>query len=273
MPIITLLTDYGTTDEYSAVLKGVIYGINPSVTIVDLTHGIAPQDVAQAARTLAAAFAYFPTGTIHVAIVDPGVGGRRAIIAADQGGQIILAPDNGLISSVWDRYPPASVVRVENQKLFLPSPSHTFHGRDVFAPVAAHLSLGIALSELGRSLDPAQALRLPWQPIRHLPGPMIEGVIEAVDHFGNLITNIDERHLETLRANNDAKMVVEVGNRRIVGLSDAYWQSYRGDLLALVNSRGRLEIAVSNGSAAQELCCGHGVPVRVSLDRPPTDRF
>jgi S-adenosylmethionine hydrolase len=266
MAIITLLSDFGYADEYAGVLKGVIYGINPAATIVDLTHGIAPQDVVQAAQTLAAAFAYFPTGTIHVAVVDPGVGGRRAIIAARQHGQIILAPDNGLISLVWDLYPPEIVVVVENQKFFLSSPSRTFHGRDIFAPVAAHLSLGLALTALGPALNAAQAVRLSPAQAQIRPGPVIEGAVEAVDHFGNLITNVHDRLLRPMIARGDTRAVVQIGERCIVGLSGTYAEADPGRLLALINSRGRLEIALRDGSAAQALSCGKGTMVQIRFD-------
>ena len=263
MPPITLLSDFGYTDEYAGVLKGVIYGINPAAQIVDLTHGIDPQDVAQAGRTLAAAFDYFPQGTIHVAIVDPGVGSRRAIIAARQNGSIIVAPDNGLIWGVWAQHPPEIVVAVENSRFFRPAPGRTFHGRDIFAPVAAHLSLGVALTALGPSLEVSDLMRLEAAVARLRSGQVIEGEVEAEDHFGNLITNVDEVFLRRVLARTKMDPVLRICGRNIKGLSGTYAEVEPGELLVLINSRGRLEIAQCCGSAARALSCGKGTPVRI----------
>jgi S-adenosylmethionine hydrolase len=265
MPIISLLTDFGYQDEYVGVLKGVIYRFNPAATIVDLTHGIAAQDVAQAAHVLAAAYPYFPEGSIHVVVVDPGVGSQRAVIAVRQEGHLFLAPDNGVLSVIWRDLRPRQVVRVENPAFFLPSLSQTFHGRDIFAPVAAHLSLGVALSQLGPQRDFEDLIQLPLAQASYLHSRLLEGQVVGVDHFGNLATNLSLRHIEKLRSA-ASRLVIQIAGRCIDDLSTHYGQVDSGRLLALINSRNCLEIALANGNAAAELHAGVGTPVHVSAE-------
>lgn len=266
MAIITLLTDFGTQDEYVAVVKGVILGINPAVTLVDISHDVSPQGVGQAGEMLKAAFSWFPPGTIHVAVVDPDVGGRRAILAVRFSGHLFIAPDNGLLSVVLADQQPDSSVRVENNRLFLHPLSATFHGRDIIAPVAAHLSLGMAMSELGPSIDFSGAMRLERKEPMEIPGRDIIGQVVGTDHFGNLRTNIDARMLDRMHERYPGRgVVIHIGAHRIEGVSRHYAQKKAGGLIALVSSRNQLEIAVSGGSAAQMFPKPVGLEVRVTV--------
>ena len=260
MAIITLLTDFGIQDEYVGVLKGVISGINPGVTIIDVTHGIAPQNVVAAAYTLKAAFPFFPQGTIHLAVVDPGVGTGRDIVAVACAGHLFLAPDNGLLGPTLADHPPHAGYRVENENLFRHPVSRTFHGRDVFAPVAAHLALGLPMKALGRALDFEQLQSLPVRaPMMDAFGTL-EGEVVGVDHFGNLITNIGRQHLALL---GQGKFEILMGDYTIVGISDTYAQGSPGRPLAIIGSRDCLEIAVNGASASRNLKQAPGVIVRI----------
>ena len=265
MAIITLLTDFGTRDEYAGILKGVIYGINPAAAIVDLTHAIPPQDVVRAALVLKAAWRYFPAGTIHTAVVDPGVGSGRPIIAARQNGHWFLAPDNGLLSAVWQEGAPERLVRVENQALFLQPVSRTFHGRDIFAPVAAHLSLGMAVEELGSAVHSDEVIRLDLAEPRWIDPDTVVGRIVSVDHFGNLVTNLGAAQMDRLDRSGDGSGVcITVGAHCIQGLSSSYAQKPPGKLMAVIGSREVLEIAVNQGSAAQYVGVGAGDTVQAT---------
>lgn len=258
-PTITLLTDFGTGDCYVGVMKGVIARISPQANVVDLTHSVAPQDVGHAAFALASSFAYFPQGTVHVAVVDPGVGSGRKIVCMKTRRYTFLAPDNGLLTLVAEREKPTLMVEVAERKYFLPKVSHTFHGRDVFAPVAAHLSLGLSPAKLGPRL--AQIVRLDFP--KPVPTPRgWRGEVICVDRFGNLITNLSEDMLTERR-----HVLVRIGQRRIRGVRQSYSQAKPGELLALIGSTGCLEISVNLGSAAKTLGLGKGAVVEVARQR------
>jgi hypothetical protein len=265
-PIITLLTDYGVESTYPAQMKGVILGRCPTATIVDLSHGVPRHSVNTAAFMLASAATAFPQGTIHVAVVDPEVGSERRALAAEAGGNIYLAPDNGLLTLVahseflpgtGDR--PARVVAIENRRFFRTEVSSTFHGRDIFAPVAAAIAEGAELSDLGPRVDRIQRFELP---LPEHEGTRIKGRVLYVDSFGNLVTNITGRVL----ANHDpAAIEVHIGGAVIHGLSHAYSDVPAGLLLAYVGSAGLLEVAVNRQSAVLRLGGGIGTPLVVSL--------
>ncbi len=263
MAIITLQTDFGTQDEYVGVLKGVILAINPRVTIVDVTHGISPHNVVEAAYSLKSSFSYFPEGTVHLAIVDPGVGTRRAIIALQFSGHLFIAPDNGLLSLLWSESAPQAIFRVENEDLFRHPVSRTFHGRDVFAPVAAHLSQGLAPSAVGRPLAVGQARQLSIKKPQVNSDGELEGQIVAVDRFGNLITNIGEQDLVPMGSEG---IVTWVGDHHVDGLAENYAQGMKGKPLAIIGSRGCLEIAVNGGNAARILNALQGTVIRVTVN-------
>ena len=272
MSIITLTTDFGYRDEYVGVIKGVILKINPGITIVDITHEIPAQDFMQAGHTLKAAFGWFPEGTIHIVVVDPGVGSERAVLAAHHAGHFFIAPDNGLLPVVWGGLQPRRIVRVQNSELFLHPVSATFHGRDIFAPAGAHLASGMRLDELGAAVNLTQ--------IRHpaLTGPEwlndweIQGHITNSDHFGNLRTDIAGEEIQALKQQcKHGTLIISLGgDRRIFGLAETYAESKKGRLIALINSRNQLEIAVAGGNAAQLLKAYAGLTVRVTM-RPADD--
>lgn len=253
--IVTLTTDFGTRDAYVAAMKGAILGIARSVHLVDVTHEIAPHDVAGGALALEAAAPYFPPGTVHVAVVDPGVGTARRGLAVVAAGQVFVGPDNGLFTpfvgaSGWTAF------ELADPQYRLSVVSRTFHGRDVFAPAAAHVAAGVDPSRLGpRVTDP---VRLAWPEGRRTPRGMA-GVVVHVDRFGNLVTSIRAEALEALGG--DA--VVAVAGRRL-GLVETYGDLARGRAGALVGSSGRIEIAVREGSAARMLRAARGTRVVLS---------
>lgn len=195
MSIITLLTDFGTEDEYVGLMKGVILSINPSAAIVDITHRIAPQNIAQAAFSLHASYRYFPDRSVHLVVVDPGVGTRRDLLVLKVRKHLFVAPDNGVLTLLLSETGIMTMVRVTNSEFFLKPVSRTFHGRDIIAPVGAHLSKGIDLRKIGEEINPTDAVRLDELQARTLENGGIIGKIVAIDHFGNLISNIESQKL------------------------------------------------------------------------------
>jgi len=268
--VVALLTDFGTDDAYVGIMHGVILRINPEASIVDVCHNIAPQDVQAAAFVLSTAYPYFPTETIHVVVVDPGVGSERRAIAVRTRRGTFVAPDNGVLSYVLARECVSQTVQVTNARYWLSPLSDTFHGRDVFAPVGAHLSLGLSLSELGPPVRDLVRLTLA-EPSVGEDGTIL-GQVLHVDRFGNLVTNIRRELLcpdQTLRT--------RVADREVPGLVKTYAAAAGGELLALVGSSGYLEISLRGGSAAAALKVGRGAEVVVDvvedLDQPRIDRL
>jgi hypothetical protein len=264
MAIISLITDFGTRDEYVGLMKAVILGIDPAAVVVDVSHAIAPQDVAQAAFMIESACRYFPAGSLHLVVVDPGVGTDRAILYLEAGGQRFIAPDNGVLSLVMPAGRGLLLRRVENPRLRPAAVSPTFHGRDIIAPAAAYLSKGLAADQLGPEVDAAAAVRITG--LRAVPAAdgTLLGRIVHVDRFGNLLTNIDAaalRQLHPLRP--DRPPAVLVGDHAVTGIVTTYAEAAEGGLLALVGSRGYLEIAVNAGSAQALTNARRGDPVRV----------
>lgn len=259
-PPITLLTDFGMQDTYVAEMHGVIAGLAPNVRVIDLTHAILPQNIRQGALALADAVEAFPDGTIHVAVVDPGVGSRRRAVAAEIGRWRFVGPDNGLLSGVLRRWPRQRVVSLTNPQFFRAAVSRTFHGRDIFAPVAAHWAAGVALEAFGNPLE-TPLIQLDW------PSPTrgdhcLTGQVLAIDHFGNLLTDLTVDLLSTQVPSGAASVTVLVGEQCVGPIVGAYSER-PGQLLALVGSHGRLEIAVESGSAAKQLQLGVGATVVV----------
>ena len=277
-PVIVLTTDFGVGDAYVGVMKGVILTLNPRATIIDLTHQISPQNIREGAFILGINHGFFPSNAIHVAVVDPDVGtGRLALLLLTPRGRF-LAPDNGLLSNVvWDNttIPPGqegpvalpsgcAAYRLTEPKFWLDPVSDTFHGRDVFAPVAAHLSLGVSGQQMGQPVYEIRRLATS-QPSGHLPGT-VHGQVVYADHFGNLVTNIDTARL--LKSGKvTGEITVEIKGRGIQGLSrtfhDPSVQAADG-LIALPGSHGYLEIAVRDGNAARLLQAGAGTTVEVT---------
>jgi S-adenosylmethionine hydrolase len=246
-PVITLTTDFGLASSYVAQMKGVILGINPDATILDVTHDVPAQNVMAGAIALRDATRYFPEDSIHVAVVDPGVGSARRIAYAEIDKRHYLAPDNGLLSLLTRECPPARLIEVTRRELFRDTVSSTFHGRDIFAPVAARLSLGLNPGELGPPLPALTMLEWP-SPVRE--SETITGRVTHVDGFGNAITNVHQSDLAALA---NGPLEVLVAGHVIAGTCTTY--SYRppGELIALVGSSGYLEVAIVNGSAAREI--------------------
>ncbi|MEZ6109866.1 MAG: SAM-dependent chlorinase/fluorinase [Pirellulaceae bacterium] len=245
--IVTLTTDFGEVGSYVGQMKGVILSLARQAAIVDITHSIGPQNVRQAAMILDEATRRFPAGTVHVAVIDPGVGTARRILAARIGSQYYVAPDNGLLSLLASRYEGNVFVELTERKYWLPEVSATFHGRDIMAPVAARLLGGLAIEWLGRPIN--QLHECVW-PEPALQANRIVGQVIAVDTFGNAITNIDRDHLPDVSSAPQWK--ITSNSRAAVAFVATYGQAAVGDLVALCGSSGRLEFAVVNGSAAKE---------------------
>ncbi len=258
MSLITLTTDFGSADWFVGTMKGVVAKINPIARIIDITHGIPPGDIRAGAFALMAACRFFPPKTIHVVVVDPGVGSSRAAIGVETSRFLFVGPDNGLLSWALRHERIKRIHRLENPKFFLPELSNTFHGRDLFAPVAAHLSRGVKLTELGAKQN--NLIRLPWPEPRHFKDA-IQGEVLYIDHFGNAITNISATDL----ANFDpAKLTVRVKGQTISGPSRSYQDCPSGVPAAIPSSSGFLEIAINAASAAAKLKLQIGTPVRAA---------
>jgi S-adenosylmethionine hydrolase len=257
------LTDFGGLDPYVGVMKGVILGINPEATVVDLGHGVSAYGVLEAAFHLKVAYRYFPQGTIHVVVVDPGVGSARRPILCVAGGQAFLAPDNGVLGYVLAAEPAARVIHVAEEGYFLRPVSRTFHGRDVFAPVAAHLSLGLAPERLGPPIADYARLDLPRP--RRAPDGRATGEVLHVDRFGNLITNLTRDEIDAVADRSPSGTVrVRLGTGADLGMHSHFASAREpGRAGALVGSSGHLEIFVYQGSAAETL--GARVGSEISL--------
>jgi S-adenosylmethionine hydrolase len=257
-PLITLLTDFGTRDAYVASLKGVILGLNPEAVLVDLSHEVPPQDVRTGAFILAEAAAYFPPGAIHLAVVDPGVGSRRRALAARCRGQFWVGPDNGLFHLIFSRAAALTIVSLENPAYFRPQVSAIFHGRDIFAPVAAHLSLGVDLDNFGPRITDPVSLGFPEPGFA--PGA-IKGEIVYVDRFGNLVSNVPAADLTSWLE--EDRLHLRVGSFQFQGLARTYTDVAPGEFLALEGSHGFLEIACAMDNAARRLEAGVGLAVEI----------
>jgi S-adenosyl-L-methionine hydrolase (adenosine-forming) len=291
--IITLTTDFGTADTYIAQMKGVILSLNPTATIIDITHSISPQNIREAAYVFSTAYRYFPKGTIHVVIVDPGVGSNRKAILVQTETYYFLAPDNGVLSYVIDcglrsmrplytdsnllkkininnfkctagassRTPQKiRVIQLENQKYFLHSVSSTFHGRDIFAPAAAHLSLGVPISKFGPEAE--KLIKFP------IPEPgIIDNRIYAhilhIDHFGNIITDISKGIWNTTIGKK--KFSISCGKKKITEIKQTYAEGKPGTLIAYFGSSDNLEIAIVDGNIAQQLKISPENPIIINL--------
>jgi len=257
MKIITLTTDFGDTDWFVGAMKGVILNIQPRVVIVDITHGIPAGDIRAGAFALAASWQYFPRKSIHLAVVDPGVGSPRPAIAVQTRDSIFVGPDNGLLSWALRNEPVQGIRRLENEELFLHPVSRTFHGRDVFAPVAARLSKGMSFNNLGP--EQKEFVQLPWPKPRRT-GNQAEGEVLYIDRFGNAITNLDEALLDGL---DQAACRIFLRGKSVAPLQHFYQEVPTGRAIGLVSSSGFLEIAINEGSAAKALKLKIGDPISV----------
>jgi S-adenosylmethionine hydrolase len=257
--LITLTTDFGLSDQFAGVMKGVIAGIAPTARVIDISHDIAVYNVAEAAFVIAEAWPFFPRGTIHVIVVDPGVGSSRRPLLAQAGGHFFIGPDNGVLSMVFDAAPPKVRV-ISNPKLMRSEISRTFHGRDVFAPAAAHLAKGIKPAAFGKRITdyvrlwtskPAPAGRNKWR-----------GTILKVDRFGNLITNFAAAEFEGVKTR---PFELRAGAQRIHRLALNYAETEAREIFAIIGSSGYVEIAANQSSAADLIGCSAGAPVELDL--------
>ena len=262
MTVITLTTDFGLRDSYVAIMKGVILSICPSVRIIDISHEVRKFDVLSGAFILASAFSYFPKGTIHVGVVDPGVGTERKAIAIKTKNYFFIGPDNGLLTLASKIDGIVEIRLIENEELFLQNVSSTFHGRDIFAPVAAHIARGVKVEEIGRRIDDFINLSLEFGKIEE---GKIKGKIVHIDRFGNLITSIEGKLLLDM-IDYGGKVTMELGDEHFeLPLLKSYGYAKEGDLLLTIGGSGFVEISVNKGSAFKRLGASVGEKVILVL--------
>lgn len=257
--LISLTTDFGLSDHFVGTMKGVILGIAPRARLVDISHDVPPFEIVEGAFTIAQTYRYFPSGTVHLIVVDPGVGTSRRPILMEAASQYFIAPDNGVLSMIYKREK-HKVREITAQKYFLPNVSHTFHGRDIFAPCAAHLASGVRPARFGRLIHdyvrlglaaPQQVARRNWS-----------GTILKIDRFGNLITNL---HIDDFSWVATRPFELDVGLEKVRRFAHSFADGGPGELLVLVGSSGYLEVVVNQGSAAKLLGCGTGAPVELAF--------
>ncbi len=266
IPPVVLLTDFGTSDPYAGLMKGVICTITPGAQVIDLTHEISPYDIRRGAFVLLASYAYFPEKTIFVGVVDPGVGGSRRPVCLCCGGRYFLGPDNGLFSWVAQKEGVDAAFILEKSDWFLDNVSKTFHGRDIFAPVAAHLARGVSMSDLGPACDPKSLESIPFPTPVIVPGVKIDAEVLVSDRFGNLVTSIREQDLRACFGKAyENSVVIIVSGSSVKGLSDSYASVGKGMPLAIIGSSGFLELSVNMGDASEFFSAAPGTRVQVAL--------
>lgn len=257
--IITLTTDYGTNDHLVGTLKGVILKINPEATIIDITHSVAPFDLLDGALTIGSAYSYFPPRTIHVVVVDPGVGTERRPLLVTAGNQYFIAPDNGVLSLVYEREKDLIVRHANAEHYYLQPLSKTFHGRDVFAPVAAWLSKGWQPASMGEDIADFKRFALPRPKAAE---GTLKGIVMRVDAFGNLVTNFRAEDLpETSAEDAETTINLQIGDKQVSRLVSTFARGNAGEPIAYVGSSGYVEIAINKGNASRTLGIGRGTPV------------
>lgn len=259
-PIITLTTDFGLTDEYVGTMKGVIYSKLPEARIVDICHAVPAQDIDSGSFIFGRAYSYFPHATVHIIVVDPGVGSTRAILGVEAGGQFFIAPDNGLLTPILQRHKNAKIYAISNTKLFLDNMHSTFHGRDIMAPVAASIAGGLSLAETGRRLEQKDCI-LFHDNAPEVQSDSIYGKVMHIDRFGNLCTNITSSVIKAFAP--DQIVHINIGDIGIHGISSCYAVTKTNRPLALYDSHDHLEIAISCGSASETLQITRGDTVIV----------
>jgi S-adenosylmethionine hydrolase len=257
-PLIALLTDFGTRDHYVGTMKGVMLGVCPDASLVDISHDIPPHDVLAGAFELAASYRFFPNGTIFLVVVDPGVGSSRRGIAVECGEYLFVAPDNGVLSIVLDETPPRRIVELMEPHYARPSISKTFEGRDRFAPAAAWLATGLELTALGKPAGQPLMLNVPRPSVA---SSCIDGEVVRIDRFGNLETNIDRRTFAGFA--HDAPVVIQIAGRDVTRVISTYAEAAPGELFALFGSSDHLEVALNGASAAAFTGAARGSAVHV----------
>ena len=260
-PIITLTTDYGINDHLVGVMKGVILSINPDVNIVDITHGVLPHDILDGALTIGQAYRHFPPKTIHVVVVDPGVGTQRRPLLVSSDQHYFVAPDNGVLSSVYDQTEALYAWHIISEHYFRQPVSKTFHGRDIFAPVASWLSKSWQTSAFGEPVTDFVRFAIPKP---KASGNTIKGIVLRVDQFGNLITNFKQDDVPALAAGN-GKCTIKAGNASITKVVGTFAEGANGEAVGVIGSSGYLEICVNKTSAARALGVGRGAEVTVEV--------
>jgi hypothetical protein len=258
-PLITLTTDFGWSDHFVGTMKGVLAGIAPQARVVDITHGVGSFEVSDGAFTIAQAYPYFPKRTIHVVVVDPGVGSSRRPILAEMAGQYFIAPDNGVLSMIFSREQP-KVRHITADRYFLKPVSRTFHGRDIFAPVAAHLAAGVLPAKFGKRIEDFLKLTLD-QPSRTGKRAWT-GAVLKVDHFGNLVTNL---HIDEFLDVRTRPFELNIGLEQLTRLALTFSEGNPGELFVIAGSSGFIEVTANQASAAKRLGCGVGSPVELTI--------
>lgn len=262
-PIITLITDFDTNDHFVGTMKGVIYSINPDVEIVDITHKVASYDIFDAAFTLAQSYRYFPSDTIHLVVVDPGVGTTRRPLLARSMAHKFVAPDNGVLSLIYEREENVEVRHITADHYFLNPVSATFQGRDIFAPVVAWMSKWVEADKFG---DPiTDFIKFSSPKPKRVSDNLIKGVVLKVDKFGNILTNLRPEDLPQLFAENPPPFKIIINSQEITRLNLAYSMGKPAELFAIVGSSGYLEVCTNRGSAAKALNVNRGAEVGVML--------
>ncbi len=261
--IVTLLTDFGLRDQYVAAMKGVMLGVNPDLKFVDISHLVPPQDIYTGAFILGQAYQYFPSGTIHVVVVDPGVGTARQALAVSAGTHYFVAPNNGLLSYVFSREDSFEAHHITADHYFHKPVSSTFHGRDIFAPVAGWISRDCGLSQLGPRVK--QLVRLNIPTLTRVRDTLIQGAVLAVDNFGNLITNFTPVDVPAFCGPHSAACKLIAGQREVSQFRGTFGEGAQGELFVITGSSGYLEIVMRGGSAAAELRLSPGAPVAIIL--------
>lgn len=256
--IITLITDFGTKAGYLGALKGVILKINPEVELVDITHEVNPFDVWEGAWVLNSCYQFFPSGTIFLVVVDPGVGGPRKLLLIKSEDYYFVGPDNGVFSFVYEKEKILEMIHITNEKYFIGKPSSTFHGRDIFAPVAAYISLGVKMDEFGKTASECFKFKIPSPQISK---NKIIGEILYVDSFGNLITNINQNLVDKVKRMNSLEIICK--GKRTKKISRSYFEGKEKEILALVGSSGFLEISTNQDNAQRILRAKKGDKIRI----------
>lgn len=266
-PLVALITDFGSQDHYAGALKGAVLAACRDATVVDIAHDLPPHDIHEAAFSLFAAYRAFPAGTVFVAVVDPGVGSDRRGLAVEAGGYRFVGPDNGIFSLIYAEHDDARVHKLTNAGLFRFEVSPTFHGRDVFGPVAGHLAAGTPIQDVGPPVD--DPVRFEVEAVRQRGEREWETTVLHVDRFGNLTTSMSKRELDEVleHVDGDPTQVVVVVEGVVLPLVRSYFDLPEGEGCALLGSSGRLEVAVNRGNASRVLGASRGAPVRVRLVR------
>lgn len=259
--LVTLTTDFGS-DHYVGTMKGVVYNINPAALVVDISHAVQSYDVLDGALTLAQAYSYFPADTIHVVVVDPGVGSARRPILAHSEKYFFVAPDNGVLSLIFDREERVSVRHITSEHYFLQPVSQTFHGRDIFAAAAGWLSKGVEPSKFGDEISDYVRFKMPAP--KHSENGRVQGVVLKIDKFGNVVTNLTPQDIPQLLAPQPPEFKIAVGNHEITRMRTSYAEGASGEVFGIFGSMGFLELATNRGSAARALDVGKGAEVVVS---------